>query len=66
MSKWVIMDGATGKLCILPIGPIVDERLTYGYVVHKEVECKGLLEAMEILHEYECTNYGHHSKREEE
>ncbi len=53
MSKWAITDGAAGRLCILPIGPIVDARLPYGYVIHKEVECRGLLEAMNILHEYE-------------
>ncbi len=53
MSKWAIIDGSAGRLCILPIGPILDARLLYGYVIHKEVECCGLLEAMKILHEYE-------------
>lgn len=53
MSKWVITDGATGRLCILPIGQILDARLPYCCAIHKEVECHGLLEAMRILHEYE-------------
>lgn len=53
MSKWAITDGAAGRPCILPVGPIVDARLPYGYVIHEIVECNGLLEAMEILHEYE-------------
>lgn len=57
MSKWVITDGAAGRLCILPVGPIVDARLPYGYVIYKKVECHGLLEAMRILHEFErCKN----------
>lgn len=54
MSKWAITDGASGRLCILPIGPIVDARLPYGYAIHELVECHGLLAAMNILHEYEC------------
>lgn len=53
MSKWAITDGAIGRLRIIPIGPIVDARLPYGYTIHKEVECNGLIEAMSILHEYE-------------
>lgn len=53
MSKWVITDGATGRLCILPAGPIVDTRSQYGCVIHNEVECNGILEAMRILREYE-------------
>lgn len=53
MSKWAIVDGATGRAVILPVGRLTDDKLAYGYAIHKEVECRGLLEAMEILHEYE-------------
>ena len=53
MSKWIITDGAAGRLCIIPAGPLLGNRLAYGRVIHKEVECRGLLEAMKILHEFE-------------
>lgn len=53
MSKWIITDGAAGRLCIIPAGPLLGNRLAYGGVIHKEVECRGLLEAMKILHEFE-------------
>ena len=59
MSKWAITDGAAGRLCILPVGSIVDARLPYGYSIHEEVDCHSLLEAMKILHEHE-------SKKQEE
>lgn len=53
MSKWVITDGVTGRLCIIPDGPFLKERLAYGCIVHKEVECFGLLQALKRLHEFE-------------
>lgn len=53
MSKWIITDGAAGRLCIIPAGLFLGNRLAYGGMIHKEVECRGLLEAMKELHLFE-------------
>lgn len=53
MSKWVITDGATGCVCIIPKDTLLDNRLAYGCVVYKEIECCGLLEAIKALHTFE-------------
>lgn len=53
MSRWAIVDGNSGRLCVLPVGPLTDEKIKYGREIRKEFECRGILEAINFLHEFE-------------
>lgn len=53
MGKWFITDGAAGRLCVIPDGPLLGNRLAYGGVIYRTVECGGLLDALRVLHEFE-------------
>ena len=52
MSKWAIVEGATGRPCVVP-EKMIPEHLTYGRKLHVMLECKGLVDAITKLEIYE-------------
>ena len=55
LHKWYIVQGATEKLCCVPI------RLLQGREIITEIKCLGILDAVKQLHHYEkayCPNRG--------
>lgn len=52
MKKWAIVEGATGKLCIVPEN-MAAEHLTYGRKLCRYIACNGLLDAIDALRDYE-------------
>lgn len=52
MNKWAIVEGGSGRLCIMPQN-MVYEHLTYGRKTCIWQECSGLLDAIEKLKRYE-------------
>lgn len=54
MRTWAIVEGSAGKLCILPMDMIMQDREKCMINIYKAVKCHGLLEAVKKLHEYEA------------
>lgn len=48
ISRWAIVEGATGRLCIVP-ERMVESHLTYGRKTCIWILCSGLLEAVNKL-----------------
>ena len=48
MSIWHIVEGAAGKMCVVPDGPLLNGRKAL-----KSFACNGLLDAVKILKENE-------------
>ena len=51
--KWFIVEGLTGKNCILPDGEVLYSRLKVGCAIKAVLKCSGLLDAMNKLHNFE-------------
>lgn len=52
MGEWVIVQGATGSLCVVP-KEISDSYLTHGRYIHIDIMADGIIPAIKKLHEYE-------------
>ena len=53
MRKWAIINGNAGRLCVIPLGKLTEEKAMYGAFPKKIFMASGLLDAMEVLHKYE-------------
>lgn len=52
MGKWVIVKGSTGRLCVVT-EEMHKSYLENGRNTNIHFECKGILDALKKLHEYE-------------
>lgn len=52
MRKWAIVEGETGRMCVVP-ERMIPEHCTYGRALCKRFECNGLLDAIKRLKQYE-------------
>lgn len=52
MGKWVIVEGSTGRLCVVT-EEMHENYLTNGRNTNIHFECAGILAALKKLHEYE-------------